>query len=72
MALSPLLLLDIFFIYILNVVPFPGFPSENSLSPPQLPASQPTHSCFLALAFPLHWGIEPSQYQGPLLPFMIN
>jgi hypothetical protein len=43
-------LLDIFFIYVSNVIPFPSFPSENSLSPP--PSSQPTHSCFLALAFP--------------------
>jgi hypothetical protein len=47
-------LLDIFFIYISNVIPFPGFPSENplphSLLPP--PVHQSTHSCFLALAFP--------------------
>jgi hypothetical protein len=27
-------LLDIFFIYILNIIPFPSFPSENPLSPP--------------------------------------
>jgi hypothetical protein len=27
-------LLDIFFIYISNVIPFPGFLSENPLSPP--------------------------------------
>jgi hypothetical protein len=40
--------LDIFFIYILNVIPFPGFPSENPLPPD----SQPTHSRFLTLAFP--------------------
>jgi hypothetical protein len=26
-------LLDIFFIYISNVIPFPGFPSKNPLSP---------------------------------------
>jgi hypothetical protein len=44
--------LDIFFIYISNVIPFPGFPSENPLSSPPHPAQQPTHSCFLALAFP--------------------
>jgi hypothetical protein len=43
-------LFDIYFIYISNVVLFPGFPSENPhpVSPP--PASQPTHSFFLALA----------------------
>jgi hypothetical protein len=43
-------LLDIFFIYISNVIPFPGFPSKNPLSPPLL--NQPTHSRFLVLAFP--------------------
>ena len=43
-------LLDIFFIYISNVIPFSSFPSENPLSPP--PAPQPTHSHFRALAFP--------------------
>jgi hypothetical protein len=45
-------LLDIFFIYISKFIPFPGFSSENppSLAPP--PAPQPTHSNFLALAFP--------------------
>jgi hypothetical protein len=45
-------LLDIFFIYISNVIPFPGFPSKNPLSLPPPPAHQPTHSCFLALEFP--------------------
>jgi hypothetical protein len=30
-------LLDIFFIYLSNVIPFPGFPSENSLSNPPMP-----------------------------------
>jgi hypothetical protein len=44
-------LLDIFFIYISNVIPFAGFFSENTLYLPP-PAPQPTHSCFLALAFP--------------------
>jgi hypothetical protein len=34
------------------LTPFPGFSSENSLSLHPLPAHQPTHSCFLALAFP--------------------
>jgi hypothetical protein len=29
--------LDIFFIYSSNVIPFPSFPSENPLSPPPLP-----------------------------------
>jgi hypothetical protein len=34
----------IFFIYISNVIPFPSFPSKNSLSTLPPPASQPTHS----------------------------
>jgi hypothetical protein len=42
--------LDIFFIYISNVIPFPSFPSKNPVSSP--PAPQHTHSHFLALAFP--------------------
>jgi hypothetical protein len=41
-----------FFIHISNVIPFPGFPSENSLSHPLPLLSQPTNSCFLVLAFP--------------------
>jgi hypothetical protein len=45
-------ILAIFFIYISNVIPFSGFPSENSLSPTPPRAPQHTHSQFLALAFP--------------------
>jgi hypothetical protein len=48
-------LLDMFFIYISNVIHFPGFPSENPLTLyplPLPPAHQPTHFRFLALAFP--------------------
>jgi hypothetical protein len=45
-------LLDIFFIYISNVIPFPSFPSKNFLSPSLSPCS-PTHLLpFLVLAFP--------------------
>jgi hypothetical protein len=32
-----LILLDIFFIYISNFIPFPGFPSENPIYPISLP-----------------------------------
>jgi hypothetical protein len=47
-----LFLLDIFFIYISNVICIPGFPSENPLYPPTSPCS-PTYTLpFLALAFP--------------------
>jgi hypothetical protein len=45
-------LLDIFFIYISNVISFPDFPSKKPLSDPPLPAHQPTHSCFPVLALP--------------------
>jgi hypothetical protein len=43
-------LLDTFFIYISNVIPFPSFPFENLLSSP--PNHQLTDSYLLALAFP--------------------
>jgi hypothetical protein len=69
--LSPFLqlfLLVIFFIYILNVNPFPGpspclyggFPlSTHPLLPPRP-------------EIPLHWAIETSQDQGLLLPLMLK
>jgi hypothetical protein len=63
-------LLDIRFIYILNVIPFPCFPSKNPLSYPPSPCS-PTHPLPLPCpGIPLHWAIEPSQDQRPLLPLM--
>jgi hypothetical protein len=37
-------LLNIFFIYISNIIPFPDFPSENPYSLHPFPAHQPTHS----------------------------
>ena len=64
-------LLDIFFIYISNVIPFPGFPSENPLSPPVSSAHQHT-LLFLVLGIPFHCGTEPSQEQGPLLPLVTD
>ena len=56
---------DIFFIYILNIIPFLGFPSEAPIIRPS-PCS-PTHPLLLPCpGIPLHWGIEPSQDQGSL------
>jgi hypothetical protein len=61
-------LLDIFFIYISNFIPFPHFLSARPL-PSHLPSP-----CSLTHPLPLpcpgillHWGIEPSQGQGPFL-----
>ena len=66
------LLLDIFFIYISNVIPVPAFTSENPLSPPLSPCS-PTHPLLLHCpGIPLHCGIKSSQGQGPLLPLISN
>jgi hypothetical protein len=65
-----IVLLDIFFIYISNVIPLPSFPSKT---PPSLPPLlySPTHTLLLlGLGIPLYWGIEPSEDQGPLLPLM--
>jgi hypothetical protein len=45
---SFLLLLDIFYIYISNVIIFPGFPSKNTLPSPPPPVNQPTHSASLS------------------------
>jgi hypothetical protein len=65
-------LLDILFIYISNVTPSPYSP-RNSLSHPPPPASM--RVCPPPLPppcprIPLHWSIEPSRDQGPLLPLM--
>jgi hypothetical protein len=68
-------LLDILFIYILNVIPFPEFPPRN-------PLFYPPSSCFYeGVATPTHTlppphphiphrGIQPSQDQELLLPLM--
>jgi hypothetical protein len=69
-------LLDILCIYISNVIPFP-------VSPLQTPCPISPFPCFYEGArpptyplpphrpgIPLHWGIEPSQDQGPLFPLM--
>ena len=65
-------LLDIFFIYISNVIPFPYLPSKKPLC--HIPSScSPTHPLLLPCpGSPLQWGIWTSQEQGPLLPLMSN
>ena len=63
------ILLDIFFIYITNVIPFPGFTSETLFHSSQPLGPQPIHSQFPVLVFPYTGG---SSLQGPLLPLMPN
>jgi hypothetical protein len=52
MIFFEIFLLDIFFIYVSNVIPFPRFLSKKPTPLPPAPAHQPTHSQFLTLAFP--------------------
>jgi hypothetical protein len=51
--INPILfLLDIFFIYISNVIPFPTFPTEKPLSLLTSSSHQSAHSLFMALTVP--------------------
>ena len=61
-----------FFICISNVIPFPGFPSKNPLSPPPTSDSSTYTLPLPGPGIPLHWSLEPSQDQGPLLHLMTN
>jgi hypothetical protein len=71
-------LLHIIFIYISNCIPFPAPPTEMPYPIPPSPCfyegvHPPTHSCLPTLhsvGILLHWGIEPSQDQRPLLPLI--
>jgi hypothetical protein len=77
---TTIFLLAIFFIYISNVIPFPGLLS------PRNPLSHPSSPClYKGVPLPIHplqphpnpispytWGIKTSQDQGPLLPLMPN
>jgi hypothetical protein len=56
-----LFLLDIFFIYISNVILFPGFYSKNPLSPTPTSTHQSTQFLLSGPHIPLHWTIEPFQ-----------
>jgi hypothetical protein len=61
------------FIYISNVIPFPSFPSENPLFPPNpAPVLSNPPIPIPGPGIRLYWGIEPSQDKGPLLPLMTN
>ena len=51
--------------------PFLVSPPKNPI-PTTSPCS-PTHTLLLPfLGIPIHWGIKPSQDQGPLLPLLPN
>ena len=70
-------LLDILFIYISNVISFPSFHSSKPLSHPPSPcyegAQTPAHPLLPPCpGILLHWGMESSQNQGPLLPLLSN
>ena len=66
-----LFLLDIFFIYISNVILFSSFPSKSPLSPLPPPASQPTHSHSWSCHSPI-LGHRAFTGQGSLLPLVTN
>jgi hypothetical protein len=59
-------LLDIFFIYISNAIP------KAPYTLPPDPVVLPTHSHFLALAFPCTGAYEVCKTKGPLFPMMAN
>ena len=59
-------------IFYLHFKCYPPSPPKTHYPLPLPPAHRPTHSHFLALAFPPHWGIEPSQDQRPLLSLMTD
>ena len=66
-----LFMLDIFFIYISNVIPFPGLPSRSPLSHPFFPClyeGTPTHSYLPALAFLYTGALNTLRPKVPLLP----
>jgi hypothetical protein len=69
MTIGTLFLLDIFFIYISNAIPFSSFLSKIPYFHPL--HLLPTHPLtLLGPGIPLYWGIESLQDQGPLLPLM--
>lgn len=70
-----LFLLDIFFIYISNVIPFPGSLQNPPITSPCFYECAPTCPLLLLSPFPginVHWAIKSTQDLGPLLPAMPN
>ena len=71
-------LLDILFVYISNVISFPGFSSAKPLSHLSVQcfyegAHSLIHPFLLhCLSIPLNWDIKPSQCLGPPLPLMTD
>jgi hypothetical protein len=63
------LLLDIFFIYISDAIP--KVPYTLPIPSP-CPAPLPTHSRFLALAFPCTGAYKVCNTKGPLFPVMAD
>jgi hypothetical protein len=63
-------LLDIFFIYISNAIPFPCLPSKTPLSHCPSPCSPTLPLLLPCPGISLHWVMEPSQDQGILLSLM--
>ena len=47
-------------------------PSPKSPIPPPRPVPQPTHTCFLALAFPCNGAYDLHNTKGALLPLIAN
>ena len=62
-----------YFLYLYsNVIPLPGFMSENPLSSPYFLCTSTHPLTPPGPGFPLYWGTEPSQDQGPLLSLITD
>jgi hypothetical protein len=65
-------LVDIFFIYLSNIIPFSGIPFGKTSFPYSLAlyllTNPPIPTSWLCIS--PHWGIKPSQDQGPFFPLI--